>query len=148
MKRIFILIIMIVGFSVANACENDDLLNTCQKWLSENGISFQIEKRVLYFEYQGGTFVVTVPEDDKSFLHLVMPCVYEVSEEESCRVLENLNLINQETKCVKAVLIDSDVWLIIDMLVESTSGIDTFFERLLGILHETRWELSYVLPQR
>ncbi|MDR3924610.1 MAG: hypothetical protein Q3X43_08540, partial [Alistipes sp.] len=124
-----------------DAPKDYDQLEIYRKWLRDNNISFQDNKEegILLFRYQGLCFMITVPENDRNWLSLVLPNVHElVVKEKREYVLEVLNSINQDRKCVKAILVGNQVWLAIEMFIDSTPVIDDFFERLLMILIETR----------
>lgn len=111
-----------------------------REWLKKNNISFQEDEKegILQFFYQELCFLLEVPECDRNWLRLALPNVYEVSVGKQEHILTVLNSINMERKCVKAVLFSNQVWLVVEMLIDSTPVIDDFFKRLLTMLFQAR----------
>lgn len=115
-----------------------------KSFLSRQNIEFQVYEIGICFEYQGASFIVIDNEGDKQYLQLVMPNLYEVpsSVAEEYKVLEVLNKINCDTKVVKGIIMQlgdtKHVWLNIEMFLDDSPEIDSFFFRALNILHQSK----------
>lgn len=87
-----------------------------EKWLTEEG--FRSNKNSygeLFFKYEGVPIVCLFDGDNKVYIRLVLPNLYEIKDDR-IKVLEIINLINSERKFVKAYIEKNNkVWLSIDM---------------------------------
>lgn len=115
-----------------------------QQFLSQNHITFQSTPLGLLFEYHGGHFIITDPDDDTLYLQIVMPNVYRIRSNnlETGKVLRILNELNKKRKAVKGILVDDSVWLNVEMFIDQTPNLSDFFFRILDILHSARLEFS------
>lgn len=106
-----------------------------ENWLKNQGFrSARDEHGILRFRYQGLDMVCPGDDDDPLFLRIVMPGIYSVKGDRA-KVLEAISTICSKLKAIKAFLDDDgDLWLAIEMFVDSTPDIDDFVERCLDIL--------------
>ena len=118
-----------------------------KSWLNSQGFKCNLdEDGDAVFKYEGATMFVSVDKDDPLFFKIVMPCVYEV-ENDQAKVLEAVNQINREIKVVKAIVVENNVHLLIEMFVDTTPEVDDFFERCCDILIASRRILAEKLNQ-
>ena len=117
-----------------NTQKNCDQMEIYREWLRDHNVSFQETPFGLLFRWQGGNFVIEKDPKDKSYLQLYMPSISEVTSANKGNILTIMNEVNNQIKCVKAVLKENDVWLEIEMFIDSTPVVEDFFGRLLDIL--------------
>ena len=104
-------------------------------WLTENGFRAEIdEDGDVHFRYEG-KHMYFIADDDDSYFRITMPNIYQVEKEERIQVLEACNKISQDWKLLKALVINDQLWLAVELFVDSTPNIDDFFERCCRILH-------------
>jgi len=109
--------------------------NYVENWLKNQGFrSSRDEHGILRFRYQGVDIVCPGDDDDPLFLRLIMPGIYSVNGDRE-KVLEAISTICCKLKAIKAFLdSDGDLWLSVEMFIDSTPDIDDFIERCLDIL--------------
>lgn len=106
-----------------------------KNWLRSNGFQFEEAPFGLLFNYQGGHFILADNANDKNFLQLIFARIDDVTENQKFRVLETLNKINRDIKCIKGTLTeDNEVWLTTEIFIDHTPNLEDFFLRLLDIL--------------
>ncbi len=92
------------------------------------------EDRDIRFKYQMRTFIVSDYEDDKQFLQIMMPYIFDVTPENRRMTLEACNKINAEKKIVKAAVINNSVFLTTEILLDTTPEPKDFVMRMLDML--------------
>ena len=105
------------------------------EWLSDEGFKHEIdEDGDVHFRYQGRNLYFT-PDDDDTYFRIILPNIYEAEEENRYQVLEACNAITRQYKVLKAYLTPKgNLWLSIEMFVDTTPDIGDFFERCCNIL--------------
>lgn len=117
-----------------------------KEWLQNNGFQFEETPIGLVFKYQGGNFIVANNIGDKNYFQLLFPCIDIITEEETFKALNALNMVNREIKCIKGTLTDdNEVWLTTEMFVDNTPNVEDFFLRLLDILMAGRAKYSKLM---
>ena len=92
----------------------------------EYGIDFKCEGRVYTFIYDS---------EDEQYFRLMMPNIFDVTDENRDIVLKALNDTNSEMKVVKAYTpIPNAVWISFEVLVDSTPVLGDIVPRALGML--------------
>ena len=95
----------------------------------------------IWFKYQMMTYLFMNNDDDeKEFFQLVMPNIYEVTEDNRDMVLEAANKVNKTMKVAKSCIINNDVWLIYEAILDSSPEIEEIMPRALRILQSARTE--------
>ena len=69
------------------------------------------EDKDIRFKYQMRNFVVSNYPDDRQFLQIMMPFIFDVTAENRVAALEACNKINLSKKIVKAVVMGEGVFL-------------------------------------
>lgn len=112
------------------------IVDLVKEYLSSEGIRYEIDaKGNLWFKYEGFGFVLRNDESDSSYIHLVMPFVYQVKDD--CeKVLEAANAVSRDTKAVKTVLAQDRLFLSVEMLVGNHPRVGDFFIRCVDALCE------------
>ena len=91
------------------------------------------------FRFEGRSFVFFQDDDDEQYFRLMMPNIFEVTEENREFVLEALNQTNTEMKVVKAYTpIPEAVWVGFEILVDSTPVLSDLVPRALNMLRTAR----------
>lgn len=110
-----------------------------KQWLRENGVKFNEESFGLAFNYQGAHFIIANNSSDSQYFQLIMPGIYDVEPGEKMKILEIVNSLTRDIKCLKAVIQDGgSVWLMTEIFIDRTPEIDSIMDRLLQILHQGR----------
>ncbi|MFR9574355.1 MAG: hypothetical protein SNG79_01685 [Rikenellaceae bacterium] len=112
-----------------------------KNFLVRENFKFEESEYGLHFAYQGANFFIANNDKDKLYLQLVMPAIYDCEKNNANKnfVLYAINKVNVETKAVKMLLMSNDeVWINIEMFLDTTPVLDDFFYRLLNILHGSR----------
>lgn len=108
-------------------------------WLTSQNVKFTETPVGLFFSYQGCVFIIEDDTNDKQFLRIRMPKIYTVSSDEKEKVLELVNKMNYEIKCLKASIDENGVVnLFTEIFVDSTPEVDDLLGRLLQIMLESR----------
>ncbi len=118
----------------------EDSLQIYERWLAENGLIHHSDDHGnIVFKYQGLTLVIVNPGDDKLFLQIVLPNIYDFSnEEERQKALIVANILSIQRKAIKANVFDDSVNLNVEMFVDTTPDVEDFMERVLDILVQGR----------
>ena len=80
------------------------------------------EDKDIRFKYQMRNFVVSNYPDDRQFLQIMMPFIFDVTAENRVAALEACNKINLSKKIVKAVVMGEGVFLMTEVLLDETPG--------------------------
>jgi len=103
-------------------------------WLASEGFRYQIDDDGdVQFKFQGYGMWATVDKNDPLFLRIILPNIYELNGDRG-KVLEALNALNAEIKAVKGYLVRENVWVSLEMYVDSSPEVEDFIERCLNIL--------------
>lgn len=104
-------------------------------WLSSEGYKYELndDNTGLRFKYQGLMIYFEADQNDEQFFRLLMPNIYTLENDRE-KVLEVCNGISSEIKLIKAFLIEDQLFLSIEVFVDSTPEIGDFFERCCDIL--------------
>lgn len=107
-----------------------------KEWLASEGFRHDVDENGnIHFKYQGMNLFFTADEDDDAFFRLLMPNICEVSNaEDRVKLMEVCNEVNSTTKVVKAFIVNDNMWLAIEILIDSTPEVGDFFERCCDTL--------------
>ena len=113
-----------------------------ENWRKEQGFKNERDNDGdLHFKYQGANLYCYNDDNDKQFLRIVMPGIYQI-DGDRMKVLEAINTICRNIKAIKAFLVEDHLWLAIEMFIDSTPDIDDFIERCLDILMAGRQHIA------
>ena len=113
-----------------------------ENWLKEQGFKNERDNDGdLHFKYQGANLYCYNDDNDKQFLRIVMPGIYQI-DGDRMKVLEAISTICRNIKAIKAFLVEDHLWLAIEMFIDSTPDIDDFIERCLDILMAGRQHIA------
>ena len=104
-------------------------------YLREEGFCPKETEFGLDFKCEGRAFVFFYDSDDEQHFRLMMPNIYEVTDENRDAVMYALNETNQTVKVVKAYTpIPQAVWVGFEVLVDSTPVLADLVPRGLNML--------------
>lgn len=114
----------------------DNVFEIYEQWFKNNGIIYNIdEDGDLHFKYQTCNFYILNPKDDKLFLHIILPNIWSIDDEdERARALQVANDLNKNRKALKVFITQSNTILTVEMFIDSTPDVEDFMERILDIL--------------
>ena len=113
------------------------------RWLKSNGILAAKNELGLNFTYQGWNFLFWNDVDDPLFFRLVLPGVFDVTDENYAKSIMACNNVNWNFKVVKAVLYEFDdgrdigasIWMCYEQSLDSVQQVDYLMPRALhGLL--------------
>lgn len=117
-----------------------------KNWLRSRNVKFSELPFGILFQYQGGAFIISDNAEDKLYLQVIMPNVYEVSSYEKEKAMKVMNKMNREFKALKATMQDDgQVWLAVETFIDSTPDIEDFFDRILMILLQGRMKFQMMM---
>ena len=105
-----------------------------KEYLAEEGLRPQEENYGFYFRYQMLSFLIHWDEEDALFLRISMPAIFSVDENNRGDVLEAINAVNLERKVIKYILFEKDVWVVSELLLDSTPKYEDIIPRSLDML--------------
>ena len=110
---------------------NELMLN----YLREEGFCPKEEEFGIAFKCEGLNFVFFYDEDDDQYFRLMMPAIFDVTEENFPEVLLAMNKVNSDMKVVKAYTpVPDAVWIGFEVLVDSTPVLEDFVPRGINML--------------
>lgn len=116
-----------------------NLLNDVMEYLKNEGMQPRYdEDKDIVFKYEKLTFIFNNPEDDENYFRLMLPCVYDVTEDTREAVIEAANETNLKMKLSKTLVLESTVSLSAEIFVDRDPEIDDIMPRLLRVLRDTR----------
>lgn len=105
------------------------------QYLKEEGFCPKEDEYSIDFKCEGRTFAFLYDTDDDQYFRLMMPNIFEVTDENREVVLRALNETNSSVKVVKAYTpIPQAVWIGFEVLVDSTPVLADIVPRGLNML--------------
>lgn len=102
------------------------------RYLKEKGVAPQKNDLGLNFTYEGWNFLLWNDADDPMFFRLILPGVFDVTDENFARAIMACNNVNWRYKVVKAVLYEfedgkekgASVWMCYEQVLDTTPQIE------------------------
>ena len=111
-------------------------------YLKEEGFLPAIdEDNDIKFKYQMLTFYFMNNDDDERYFRLALPNIYDVTDDNRYAVLEAINTVNKGYKVAKVVIMRNTVWIVTEILMDTSPELKDFMPRLLEIMVGARMEL-------
>lgn len=88
----------------------------------------------IFFKYQMKNFLFINNDEDEDFFQLIMPAIFDVTEDNREIVLEALNKTNSSIKVVKCSIINDEVWVFFESLLDSSPEVKDIIPRALDML--------------
>lgn len=104
-------------------------------YLKEEGFCPKEDEYGIDFKCEGRAYAFIYEDNDDQFFRLMMPNIFDVTDENRDVVLKALNETNSNMKVVKAYTpIPQAVWVSFEVLVDSTPVLDDIVPRAIGML--------------
>ena len=105
------------------------------QYLREEGYCPKEDEYTIDFKCEGRTFAFFYDKEDDQYFRLMMPNIFEVTDENREAVLRALNETNSSVKVVKAYTpFPQAVWVGFEVLVDSTPVLADIVPRGLNML--------------
>lgn len=118
------------------------------QYLKEEGFCPKEDEISIDFKCEGRNFAFFYDEEDDQYFRLMMPNIYEVTDENRDAVLNALNETNNAIKVVKAYTpIPKAVWIGFEVLVDSTPVLADIVPRGLNMLRAAQNKFYEVIEQ-
>ncbi len=112
------------------------------RYLKSQGVAPKKSELGINFTFEGWNFLFWDDIDDPLFFRLILPGVFDVTDENFAKAIMACNNINWNFKVVKAVLYDyedkhdsgASVWLCFEQVLESTPQVDDLVPRAVQSL--------------
>lgn len=118
------------------------------QYLKEEGYCPKETEYGLDFKCEGVNFIFFYDEDDDQYFRLMMPGIFDVTEENLPAVLIAMNTVNSELKVVKAYTPFPDsVWIGFEVLVDSTPVLADFVPRGINMLRAAQRKFYETIQQ-
>jgi hypothetical protein len=128
---------VLLATTLASAQYTDaDLQNIYMDMLSDEGIEGWIDSDGdVQFEYNDRSYFIGVSESDPEFFQLALWNIWPIeSNSEAIEVLFAVDAVNREKKVVKAYSNDDNVWIAVEMFVDSPRDAAPMFMRSLEVI--------------
>lgn len=117
---------------------NESVLN----YLKSEGLMPQENNFGITFKYQMCNFIIFKDDDDQSFIQISMPGIYDVTEDTLMDVLMACNEVNTSIKVAKTIVSDNSVWIMYELVLDSSPVYEDVIPRGLDTLMSAR-EMFY-----
>ena len=84
------------------------------------------------------SFLFVKNDEDQSFFQLILPAIFDVTEDNYTQVLKAVNEVNLGMKVVKVSVVGNSVWLFLESLLDHTPDISDIMPRALQILQNAQ----------
>lgn len=106
------------------------------EYLREEGFCPKETDFGLAFKCEGKNFLFIYDNEDEQYFRLMMPCIFDMTEENRDIVLQAMNEVNSSVKVIKAYIVqENEVWLGFEVLVDSTPIVGDLVPRALNMLN-------------
>ena len=90
----------------------------------------------LAFKCEGKNFLLIYDDDDETYFRLMMPCIFEMNDENEDAVYRAMNEVNSSVKVIKAyIMCENEVWIGFEVLVDTTPVVGDFIPRAINMLN-------------
>lgn len=113
-----------------------ELSQQFKHFLVDKDIDFGEDKEhnIISFKYNELSYLFVTQNDTGNYFRMILPRILAVGETERNEMLETLNEMNSNFKCVKSTIENNEVWMKVEQLVYSTQDINTLFNSTLQLL--------------
>lgn len=112
-----------------------NLKDLMTQYLREEGFCPKDTEYGIDFKFEGTSYAFLYEDDDEQFFRLLMPNIFEMTEENEDVVLRAMNEANASVKVVKIYTpVEGYVWAGFEVLVDSTPVLGDIVPRALNML--------------
>ena len=124
-----------------------DLNKLIINYLAEEGFRPHETEFGIAFKSEGFNFLFFKDEDDEQYFRLMMPAIFEVTEDNEDTILRAMNDVNSNIKVVKLYTMDMEdedgkkevsVWVAFEILADTTPEVGDILPRALSLLKGAR----------
>lgn len=90
------------------------------------------------FKYQMTNYIYMEDVNDESFFNLLIPNIYDVSEENELEVLRAINSVNNSMKVAKLVVNNDSVWVCFENMLDKEHKLEELIPVAISTLHQSR----------
>ncbi len=90
------------------------------------------------FKCTGLTFLVLKDDNDEDFIRICLPYICEVNDDNRIAVLEACHNLCLMRKVIKAFIVNNHVWVVFEILADSTPEVSDFVPRAIDMLQQGR----------
>ena len=125
-----------------------DLNKLMMDYLAEEGFRPHETPFGIAFKYEGINFLYFNDPEDEQYFRLMMPAIFEVTEDNEETIMRVMNDVNGNIKVVKLYTMDMEnedgkgketsVWVAFEILADSTPELPDIVPRAIGLLKGAR----------
>ncbi len=124
-----------------------DLNKLMLNYLAEEGFRPHETPFGIAFKIEGINYLYFKDEADEQYFRLMMPAIFEVTEDNEDMILRAMNDVNSSIKVVKLYTMDMEdeqgkkdtsVWVAFEILADSTPELTDFVPRAITLLQGAR----------
>ena len=124
-----------------------DLNKLMFDFLAEEGFRPHETPFGIAFKNEGFNFLYFKDEDDEQYFRLMMPAIFEVTEDNEDTIMRVMNDVNGNIKVIKLYTMDIDdedgktersVWAAFEILADTTPELKDFVPRAMALLQGAR----------
>jgi len=99
------------------------------------------------FKYQMTNYIYMEDVNDESFFNLLIPNIYDVSEENELEVLRAINNVNNSMKVAKLVVNNDSVWVCFENMLDKEHKLEELIPVAISTLHQSRQRFYTALKE-
>ncbi len=110
-------------------------------FLQEEGYRPQVdpEDGEIAFKCEGLTYSYFPDENDDQYFRLMLPAIYDVTEDNRYEVLDAIDKTNFNIKVIKLYIVhDRSVWAALEILMDTTPEMSDIVPRAIALLRHAR----------
>ena len=124
-----------------------DLNKLMIDFLAEEGFRPHETEFGIAFKFEGLNFLYVKDSEDEQYFRLMMPAIFQVTEDNEDMILKAMNEVNSNIKVVKLYTMDMEdeegkkdvsVWVAFEILADTTPELADFVPRALSLLQGAR----------
>lgn len=124
-----------------------DLNKLMIDYLAEEGFRPHQTEFGIAFKSEGFNFLYFKDPEDEQYFRLMMPAIFEVTEDNEEMILKAMNAVNSDIKVVKLYTMvmedeegkkDSNVWVAFEILADTTPELGDIVPRAISLLKGAR----------
>ena len=132
-KILFTLILALTALTVNAQYSESELQDLYMDMLEDEEIEGWIDSDGdVQFEYNERTFFIEVNENDPEFYRIVLFNIWPIeSSAEHMQALQAVDAVNRDAKVAKAYTINDNVWIAVELFIDSPLEAKSIFRRCL-----------------
>ncbi len=133
-----------------------DLNKMMIDYLAEEGYRPHETEFGIAFKIEGYNYLYFKDEDDEQYFRLMMPAIFQVTEDNEDTIMRAMNDVNSNIKVVKLYTMDmqdengkkdTSVWVAFEILADTTPELKDIVPRAISLLQGARYAFLAKLEQ-